>query len=65
MNERTCVILEGIHCYPGATVWSNYHNKLITVTSIYEDRDGDVYLCFSSGNANVKTCTWVNLNETE
>lgn len=52
-------ILAGEFVYTGATVWSNYHSKPITITSFYMDPDGDVYLCFDGGNANVKSCEWI------
>jgi len=53
-------VLAGEYLYPGATVWSNYHDKLITVQSIWKDCNGDVYLGFLGGNANLRSCEWIN-----
>lgn len=59
-EKLSYAVLDGEYLYPGATVWSRFHNTAITVSGMWKDCDGDVYLWFKGGSANIKSCEWIN-----
>lgn len=46
---------QGFALYKGDTIYSIYHQKFVTLTGVYVDCDGDVYVYFDGGNLRVSS----------